>query len=558
MATKPLSEEPALNVLLQNVVREIDSFAQGLSVRIRELIKVGAALSAEKDIDRLLEMIVANCMQFTNADGGTLYIKNDEKDELDFSIVRNITLKVKMGGTAKPICWPSVPLKLADGSLNHKNVATHCAISGHPVNIADVYNAEGFDFQGTRDFDTKTGYRSKSMLVIPLLDHEDTVIGVLQLLNAQDQKNGAIIDFSENEVDIVASLASQAAIAVTNVRLIRDLEELFNSFIQTIAAAIDEKSPYTSGHIRRVAKLSEMLAAAINTAANGKYADTSFSADELQEISVAAWMHDVGKITTPEQVVDKSTKLETIFDRVEAVRYRVEILKRDAIIAGLRQQLGTDSDAGNDDELGAWTTALHDDLEFLYKVNKGGEFLADEAIARIEEIGARKFKIGAEEFNLLSADEIKNLSIRRGTLTDEERSIINNHVVVTGKMLSNLPFPKKLGNVPAIAAMHHEKLDGSGYPGGISGDMIPLAARILAVADVFEALTAADRPYKPGKLMSESIRILSFMVKDNHIDEDVCDLLIESGIAADYARQVLPDRQQDAFEWKGRKFFCKG
>jgi HD-GYP domain-containing protein (c-di-GMP phosphodiesterase class II) len=535
-------------------VLEIDSFAQGLSVRIRELIKIGAALSAEKDIDKLLEMIVVNCMQFTNADGGTLYIKNDERNELDFSIVQNTTLKVKMGGTAGPIRWPSVPLKLADGSLNDKNVSAHCAISGKPVNIPDVYNAAGFDFRGTRDFDAKTGYRSKSMLVIPLRNHEDTVIGVLQLLNAQDQKSGEVIDFAVDEVDVIVSLASQAAIAVTNVCLIRDLEELFNSFIQTIAAAIDEKSPYTSGHIKRVAKLSELIAAAINNADSGKYADTSFSDDELHEISVAAWMHDVGKITTPEQVVDKSTKLERIFDRVEAVRYRVEILKRDAEIASLKRRLGVGFEAVGDEELTAQTTALHDDLEFICQVNKGGEFLADESIARIEEIGARKITIGGEELNLLSADEIKNLSIRKGTLTEGERTIINNHVVVTGKMLGSLPFPKKLGQVPAIAAMHHEKLDGSGYPNGLAGDNIPLAARILAVADVFEALTAADRPYKSGKLMSESIRILGFMVKDNHIDEDICDLLVEYGIAADYARQFLPARQQDVFVWKGKKY----
>jgi HD-GYP domain-containing protein (c-di-GMP phosphodiesterase class II) len=554
-ADKPLSEDPSINNLLETVVRDVSSFTQGLTARINELVKIGAALSAEKDIDKLLEMIVANGMNFTNADGGTLYIKNDENDELDFAIVQNNTLNVKMGGTGETITWPSVALKLPDGTFNHKNVSAHCAITGIPVNIPDVYNAEGFDFQGTKDFDANTGYRSKSMLVIPLRDHEDEVIGVLQLLNAQDKKSGQVIAFPENEVDIITSLASQAAISITNVRLIRDLEALLNSFVQSIATAIDEKSPYTSGHIERVAELTESITQAINDSSSGRFADISFSEDELKEIRLAAWMHDVGKITTPEQVVDKSTKLESIYDRVDAVRYRIEILKRDAEIQLLRKQLAEiDIPAGRSNELENEIAEFEKDFEFITAVNKGGEFLSDEALARIKEIAEKKISVNGEETTLLSEDEIENLSIRKGTLTDAERAIINNHVVVTSKMLGSLPFPKKLHNVSSFAAMHHEKLDGSGYPNGLHGEDIPLAARILAVADVFEALTAADRPYKSGKLMSESIRILGFMVKDKHLDEDLCDLLIESGIAVDYARRVLSERQQDDFEWKGNRY----
>ncbi len=559
IADKPLSEDPSINDLLETVVRDVSSFTQGLTARINELVRIGAALSAEKDIDKLLEMIVSNGINFTNADGGTLYIKNDKNDELDFAIVQNNTLDVKMGGTGETISWPSVALKLPGGSFNHKNVSAYCAITGTPVNIPDVYNAAGFDFQGTKDFDANTGYRSKSMLVIPLRDHEDEVIGVLQLLNAQDRKTGQVIAFPENEVDIITSLASQAAISITNVRLIRDLEALLNSFVQSIATAIDEKSPYTSGHIERVAELTESITRAINDSSSGRFADISFSADELKEIRMAAWMHDVGKITTPEQVVDKSTKLESIYDRIDAVRYRIEILKRDAEIQLLRKQLAEiDIPAGRSNELENELAGFEKDFEFITVVNRGGEFLADEALARIKEIAVKRLSVNGEDTTLLSENEIENLCIRKGTLTSDERSIINNHVVVTGKMLGSLPFPKKLLNVSSFAAMHHEKLDGSGYPDGLHDEDIPLAARILAVADVFEALTAADRPYKSGKLMSESIRILGFMVKDKHLDEDLCDLLVESGIAADYARRVLSERQRDDFEWKKKRYEISG
>lgn len=545
------NDNPAIKNLQPTNVSE---FTQGLTVRINELVRIGAALSAEKDIDKLLEMIVTNGMNFTNADGGTLYIKNDNNNHLDFAIVQNITLQVSMGGTGETISWPSVPLRHADGSLNHRNVSAHCAITGEPINIPDVYHAKGFDFQGTKDFDATTGYRSKSMLVIPLRDHEDEVIGVLQLLNAQDKDTGQVIAFPDNEVDIITSLASQAAISITNVRLTKDLEALLNSFVKSIATAIDEKSPYTSGHIQRVAQLTDSLTLAINDCKTGRFADLCFSEDELKEIRMAAWMHDVGKITTPEQVVDKSTKLETIYDRVDAVRYRMEILKRDEEIRRLENEL-----TGQAEDIGASqdcdnTETLDSDMEFIEQVNQGGEFISDEALGRIGDIAARKLIINNIETTLLNDNEIENLSIRKGTLTNDERAIINNHVVVTGKMLGSLPFPKKLANVPAFAAMHHEKLDGSGYPAGLSDQDIPLAARILAVADVFEALTAADRPYKSGKLMSESIRILGFMVKDRHLDEDLCDLLIESGIAVDYAGRVLAERQQDDFEWKGRMY----
>jgi hypothetical protein len=252
-------------------------------------------------------------------------------------------------------------------------------------------------------------------------------------------------------------------------------------------------------------------------------------------------------------VVDKSTKLETIFDRIELVRARVEILKRDAEIARLKKKLGEEGGKFSG-ELSEEIKHYDDTLAFLEEVNIGGEFLSDEKIWDIRRLADKHFKVNGEKKPLLNDDEVLNLSIRKGTLNDKERAVINNHVTLTQKMLAKLPFPRKMEKVPEIAAMHHEKLDCTGYPGGLCAKDIPLQSRILAVADVFEALTAADRPYKPGKKLSESIRILSFMVKDNHLDEDVCDLLVQSGLVQDYSCEKIAERQRDEFEWKGETY----
>ncbi len=549
---KGLSKDPALDKLLKRVVPDVRTFAERQVDHIQDLIRIGLALSGEKNLDRLLEMIVNNARGFTNADGGTLYIKDEDDDVLNFSIVQNDTLNLSMGGTGEKIVWPPVPLKDKQGNENHSNVSAHCALVCDTINISDVYHAKGFDFQGTKKFDSTTGYRSKSMLVIPLLDHEDEVIGVLQLLNAKDRESGDIVSFPENEIEMITSLASQAAIAITKMRLIKGLENLLNSFVVSIADAIDEKSHYTAGHILNVAELTVRITEAIHKSDKGRFADIHFSPDEMEEYRMAAWMHDIGKITTPEYIVDKSTKLETIFDRIETIGFRMEILKRDALIQRLRKDLGQAGEIIEDDRKKQQEIDEH--MAFLESVNMGGEFLSDESVNRIQELSKLSFDMCGKTVPLLSEDEVKNLTIRKGTLTNEERKIITNHVTITSKMLGRLPFPKKLHNVPLFAGMHHEKLDGSGYPNGLSGDKIHLAGRILAVADIFEALIAVDRPYRPGKTLSESMLILGFMAKDGHLDSDICNLVVESGIITQYAREKLSYWQRDDFEWNGKTY----
>jgi HD-GYP domain-containing protein (c-di-GMP phosphodiesterase class II) len=554
------TEDTQINRLLNTLVREVKDYTEHHLDLIRKLTQIGVALSAEKNIDRLLELIVDEARNFTQADGGTLYITSDDETALQFAIAQNTKLKIRMGGTGDKITWAPVLLKNADGSPNFSNVSAYAANSGKVVNIPDVYDAHGFDFQGTRKFDTDTGYRSQSMLVVPLKNHENDIIGVLQLLNAQETAGGNVVNFSHECQQMTESLASQAAVALSNNRLIRNLENLLNSFIKSIATAVDEKSPYTGGHVKRVAELSVVIAKKINDMTSGPYSGVHFDDKLLEELRMAAWLHDIGKITTPEYVVDKATKLETIYDRVETLKMRFQVIKRDLQLEACRDGISDNADqlksapppypqAHSVEQLNDAIKHIDDDFNFLVTANTGDEFMGEPMIARIKEIGGRKWTCDGKEMPLLSEDEIYNLTIGRGTLTNEEREIINKHAIVTHKMLAQLPFPKNLKNVPRYAASHHEKLNGTGYPFGYKDADIPLQSRILAIADIFEALTACDRPYRKSKPLSEALKIMSFMVKDGHIDKELFDLFIKEKIYLDYARQELSPQQIDKVDF---------
>ncbi len=517
--------------------------ASACNDHIKSMIKIGVALSGEKNIDRLLEMILNEASKFTNADGGTLYIMSDDETELLFAIIQNDSLGVRMGGTGGKITWPAVKLKNIDDSPNHSNVSAYVAISGEAVNIADVYDTDGFNFEGTKKFDQDNGYRSQSMLVVPMRDHENEIIGVLQLLNAQDQATGAVVSFSLESQEMTLSLASQAAVALTNNRLISDLGNLLESFIKTIATAVDEKSPYTGGHVRRVAQLTMTIADKINKKNVGPFASVKFSEDQMRELRMAAWLHDVGKITTPEHVVDKSTKLEKVYDRITDVKTRFELLKCEYQQAMREAKNNETGDLP--EKMEREIKILDEEYHFLVKTNRGSEFAGDEMIERIKKIGQRKWSANGQIMPLLTEDEIYNLSVRRGTLNDEERNIINNHAAVSYKMLSELPFPKKMRHIADYAAAHHEKLDGTGYPLGLKADQLFLQSRIIAIADIFEALTAKDRPYKKDKTIAESLKIMESMVKDKHIDPDLFELFIQEKIYENYMLQEFELQQED-------------
>ena len=525
----------------------------------RSFAQIGIALSAEKNITRLLEMIMNEAKAFSNADAGTLYIMDEDKKHLCFNIMYNDTMNIQMGGTSGlTINLPHVPLYV-NGNPNHANVSSYAALTGKIVKIKDVYKTKGFDFSGAKAYDQKTGYRSKSMLVIPMKNHEMEIIGVLQLLNAKDPDLGITTEFSRSCVELIAALASQAAVALTNTQLTKDLKDLFDGFIQTIADAIDEKSHYTFGHINRVVTITMMIAKEINKREEGTFKNIKFTKDELEELSLAAWLHDIGKITTPEYVVDKATKLETIFDRIHMIEARFNYIAKCIENRYLKTKIGffaSGSVSDNeikflDDTMKTELTTLKNDFEFVKTCNKSGEFMPDDKIERIKSIAENTyFDINGEIRPYLTDDEVKNLTIRKGTLLDEERKIIENHATVTYNFLSKLPFPRKLARVPEFASSHHEKMDGSGYPKGLTKEELPIQSRIMAIADIFEALTAKDRPYRSAMKLSQAVKILGFMKKDGHIDEDVLELFLDSGIYKEYALKELDPEQIDEIERK--------
>jgi HD-GYP domain-containing protein (c-di-GMP phosphodiesterase class II) len=549
-----LSSDRRLNKLLKSVLGEVKLYAENQIKHIKQLAQIGLALSSEKDISKLLESIVDQARKLSNADAGTLYIMEDDKAYLRFEILQNDTMNIRMGGTRTiEQTLPKVPLYDQQGRPNHANVSSYTAITGHIVNIPDVYEAEGFDFTGPRKYDASTGYRSKSMLVIPLKNHESDIIGVLQLLNAQDRDTGEVVAFSPEYVDLIGSLASQAAVALTNTQLIQDLKNLFHAFIRSIATAIDAKSPYTRGHIDRVVDLTMMIAAAVNKSCTGPFKDTFFNEDEIEEMRIAAWMHDVGKITTPEYVVNKSTKVETIFDRIHLIETRFNLIAEQIRGRFLNQKIEV-LESGNpdrqalariDEKCSEKLTLLYDDLAFLKACNSPGEYLEDDSIDRIRRIGARTYFQNGEEEPYLTADEVENLCIRKGSLTTAERDKIQEHATMTLKILRQLPFPKKLSHVAEYASGHHEKLDGTGYPRGLCEADLSLQSRIMAVADIFEALTAKDRPYKQPMKLSQAIKILGFMKKDRHIDPEVLDIFLQNQLHLEYARVQMNPEQID-------------
>ena len=496
---------------------------------IKRMAAVGVALSAEHDLSVLLEKILLEAKSIANADGGTLYYRT-EQDTLEFAIVCNDTLNIYMGGTSG--VTPTLkPISLFDPNTGDGNFGTqsvYALLKRKPINIDDVYAVDVFDFNGTRAFDQANNYRTKSVITIPMVSYSNHSIGCLQLINAKDPETGEIISFSKQTQDIVMSLASQAAIILDNKRLIAEQENLLESFIKLIAKAIDDKSPYTGAHCERVPVLTEMLAEAGCRSNDGIFRDFDLNDEDRYELRIAAWLHDCGKVITPVHIMDKATKLETIYDRIELVKARFAVLISSA-------------DA-------ALVETLRDELAFVVNANIGGEFMSDEHIARLHSIGARRVVINGVDQPLLSENEIKNLSTRRGTITDEERKIMNDHMVHTVNMLEALPFPRHLRRVPEYAGGHHERMDGKGYPKGLKAGEMSIPARMMAVADVFEALTAADRPYKPAKKLSEAMKIIGFMKKEHHLDPAMVDLLIREKVYLAYAHKYLAPELIDAVD----------
>lgn len=475
---------------------------------IEELLNIGIALSAEKDHNKLLEMILTEARRITCADAGTLYLC--EEDKLVFKIIHNQTLGVFQGGKGEPVNLPPVPLK-------EENVSAWAALHKKSVNIPDVYHAAGFDFSGPKKYDALTGYHTKSMLVVPLENYEGEIIGVLQLINALNRE-GEVVPFEPYLEKVVFSLSSQAAVALTNMQYLEEINRLFHSFVQVMATAIDARTPYNVNHTRNIAVLAERLARHIDQLDRGPLAPEKFDIERVSQLVMAAWLHDIGKVAVPLRVMDKPSRLGEMYD---GVMQRLELWETRNRILYLEKKAAGDNSA----ELEEWWQKQLENCrearELISRVNNPATFVDGEIASRLEEIARWKDPVSGEP--LLSEKELRCLCIQRGTLTDEERKVMESHVDVTRRMLDKIKFSRKLKDVPTWAVIHHELLDGTGYPSGLKGEKIPLEARILTILDIFDALTASDRPYKKAMPPEKALDILQNMAREGKLDSLLLD-----------------------------------
>jgi response regulator RpfG family c-di-GMP phosphodiesterase len=580
------------HVLSQRSHQNLEAVVASRTAKLDMLIENGLLMSATRDVSRLFQHALFEGKRLLNCDAASLYL-----------VTKQQTIRFAM--RTRDDFMPSTEISLYDpatGLANDRCIAVHVVNHRKSVRIDDVYQETHFDVSGTRAFDAHTRYRTVSLLTVPMASRDGVVTGVFQFINRLDPVSGAIVPFSPDLVSLVEALAAQAAVTYENLQLIDERRKFMEGLIQTIATAIDAKSPFTGRHSERVPELALMLARAASDSNRGTLANFSFSTDDQwHEFRVGAWLHDCGKITTPDHVIDKATKLETIYNRLHEVRTRFEVLLRDAEITRLLALQGAsaaDADAANAAHASR-VQQLHDDFAFIAHCNLGSEGMTEAERARIIRIGqttwlrhfddrlglsqeelARKSKEPACELpalelllqdgahhviardaqdlpspsfrfkveippNLYNRGELYNLLVPQGTLTHEERFKMHEHMIHGIMMLERMPFPESLKRVPEYAGTHHENLLGTGYPRGLDATQLSVPARIMVIADVFEALTASDRPYKTPKKFSEALSILHSLKKKGLIDAELFDLFLSSGVHLQYARKFLRPEQMD-------------
>jgi HD-GYP domain-containing protein (c-di-GMP phosphodiesterase class II) len=546
-ASPTATEKDSAYAFLTSSKNADNPYVEHLIQQINRLAEIGRALSGEYDLNTLLEKICDEVRKFTYADACTLYIAKE--NQLHITIFQNHSMGIRMGGkTGQEIKLPPV-------DLIESNVSAYVALKGVSVNIPDVYDTDLFDFTGPKEFDQNTGYHSTSMLVCPMRNHENDIIGVLQLVNALNPNSGEIIPFLPDYVSLTESLASQAAVSITNARLINDMEHLFESFVEVMANAIDEKSPITGGHIRRVANLTMVMAEELHKNSKPPFQDVHFTPEKFHELRVAAWMHDIGKVTTPVEIIEKSKKLETIFDRAQFVDLRMLFIIKSTQLDAAQTQLKMIRDGATPEKIKNLEESteqtvqeLKEIREFIQKCNEPSEFLEDEYIERLQKIAQKTYQDEhGQQQPFLTSDELKNLSIRKGSINEQERQIMKNHAQITLDMLAKIPFTKSLKNIPNFAGAHHECINGRGYPLGLQGEEIPFEGKLMAVTDIAEALTAKDRPYKKAMPLEQVYKILRKMVDNDELDHDLVEFFINEKIYETYqAIYETPDSGQSS------------
>jgi len=576
----------------QRVQEHLESEVRARTAKLDMLIENGLLMSATRDRTTLIRHTLFEGQRLLHCDAASMYLVTGQK-----------TLRFAMRTRIDDIASDEIPLYDPEtGQPVEHYVSTRSALQKKSILIDDVYRETRFDLSGTRQFDAHSGYRTVSMLTVPMAPRGGEVVGVLQFINKLDPRTGAITPFPHDLVPLVEALAAQAAVTLDNLQLLDERKAFVESLIHTIATAIDAKSPYTGRHSARVPELALMLAQAAHAAREGPLAGFAFETDdEWHEFRVGAWLHDCGKITTPEYVIDKATKLETIYNRIHEIRMRFEVLLRDADIARWQAIAAGGNATQAASVFEARKAQLMDDFAFIAGRNIGEENLdlspgdedrirhigqatwlrhfddrlglAHEELMRRSATGQQPLPvtetlltdqpyhlIARTEADIPPSDfgfkvdvplhrynqgELHNLTVRHGTLTAEERHKINEHMIHGIMMLERMPFPQSLSRVPEYAGTHHETLNGTGYPRMLGPDELSVPARIMMIADIFEALTAADRPYKTPKKFSEALGILHSLKIKGHIDADLFDLFLTSGVHLEFARKFLVPQQVD-------------
>lgn len=564
---------------IQSRIKEIADLSnsmRGMKATIRSFLDIASSLASETNYDKLLARVLQEMSEITDAKSGILYLYQPQDNSMqvvqayvDHQVMESDAQSISMADESHPVIQSC------------KSRSSICQLQA-----ADL--ARYFSTLPATDHTT-------TLIAIPLKDRSGTLVGAIALVI-----DDAAIDPGRQAM--AEAVSGAAAVAIENQRLIQEQKALLEAFIQLIASAIDAKSPYTGGHCQRVPVLTKLLAQAACKETEGPFADFQLTETEWEELHIAAWLHDCGKVTTPEYIVDKATKLETLYDRIHEIRMRFEVLKRDAEISYWKAVAETpDQQAELKTELDKTLAELDEEFNFIATCNEGGEFMAPDKVARIKQIAERSwtrtlpdrigishdekerkdrtqepalpvqeqllsdkpehifsrserdnvrpdnpwgFKVKVPE-HLYNRGEVYNLTVARGTLSEEERYKINEHMIQTIMMLEKLPFPRHLARVPEIAGGHHEKMDGTGYPKRLMAADMSIPARMMAIADIFEALTAADRPYKKGKTLSEAIKIMSFMKKDQHIDPELFALFLRTGVYLEYGKMFMQETQID-------------
>lgn len=476
-----------------------------IKIDVNQLLSVGIELSREKDYGKLLETILVAAMDITNCDAGTLYINQNES--LVFQIMITKSMGVFKNGAYEPIELPPVPFE-------QRFVSARAAIDRRLINISDVRTCGEYDFTGTLRYDAATGYRTESCLVVPMENDYGEIIGVMQLINALDE-NGATIAFDREYEQVILSLGAQAAICLTNMNYSNEITGMFDSFIRVMSTAIDARSPYNANHTKNMVAYGEKFLDWLRDTGNEWQLDDA----TRRQFLMSVWLHDVGKLVTPLEVMDKDSRLG---DRLQAVQNRFNVLLLRNKIDSLEGRI---SEAEFSDNESFYTDAL----ALICESNTAG-FLPEDKIERIAKIADRTYADENGELQpCLTPEELVSLSVMKGTLTAEERGIMESHVTMTARMLGEMDFSKHHKNVPVWAASHHEFLNGRGYPNHLEGDEIPREVRLLTILDVFDALTARDRPYKAGMPAEKAFSILEAMVRDGQVDAKLLELFRESG-----------------------------